>query len=126
MQQKDELAAQGNYLEADSIKRKLLEIKTLLSKQKKSTLSSQQSSELQQLEENYLNEIFNFNQEWDQKLNFFNQSAKETEEEINNRHQQELEAFMKKEEEKLPKIVKFSAECLNIKKIEVELVKKER
>jgi hypothetical protein len=126
MQQKADLASQGNYLEAESIKRKLNEIKTLLSKQKKSSLSSQQNSELQQLEESYLNEIFTFNQEWDQKLNFFNQSAKETEEEINTRHQQELEAFMKKEEEKLPKIVKFSAECLNIKKIEAELVKKER
>jgi len=78
------------------------------------------------LEENYLNEIFSFNQEWDQKLNFFNESAKETEHEINQRHQQELEVFVKKEEEKLPKLVKFSSDCLNIKKIESELVKLER
>lgn len=126
MQEKDELAAQGNYLEAGKVKRRLDEIKTFLSNQKKSTLSNQQNSELQQLEENYLNDIFNFNQEWDQKLNFFNQSAKETEEEINTRHQQELEAFMRKEEEKLPKIVKFSPECLNIKKIESELVRLEK
>jgi len=126
IREKDELAAQGQYLEAERVRRKLNDIKSQLTNQKKSTLSSQQSSEAQQLEESYLNEIFTFNQEWDQKLNFFNQSAKETEQEINTRHQQELETFMKKEEEKLPKIVKFSAECLNIKKIEAELVRLER
>ncbi len=124
--EKDNLASQGYYLEAEKIRKKLVEIKKDLTNQKKSSLTSQHDSELQILEESYLNEIFNFNQEWDQKLNFFNQSAKETEQEINQRHQQELDAFVKKEEEKLPKIVKFSAECLNTKKIESELVRMER
>ena len=78
------------------------------------------------LEENCLKEIFAFNQEWDQKLNFFNESAKETEQEINQRHQQELEVFVKKEEEKLPKMVKFTSDILNTKKIESELVRLER
>jgi hypothetical protein len=78
------------------------------------------------LEENCLKEIFSFNQEWDQKLNFFNESAKETEKEINQRHQQELEVFVKKEEEKLPKMVKFTSDILNTKKIESELVRLER
>ncbi len=121
--EKETLASEGRYLEAERIKKKLNEIKNHLTSQKKINLNSQHDSELQLLEESYLNEIFSFNQEWDQKLNLFNQSAKELELEINQRHEQELEVFIKKEEEKLPKIVKFSPECLNIKKIESQLVK---
>ncbi len=124
--EKENYASEGQYLEADKIKKKLMEIKEQLTHQKKSNLNSQHDSELQQLEESYVNEIFSFNQEWDQKLNLFNQSAKESETEINQRHEQELEVFIKKEEEKLPKIVKFSAEILNSKKVESNLVKLER
>ena len=124
--EKDTLASEGDYLEAARVRTKLKEIKDKLTGQKKNSLFDQHQAELQMLEENYVKEIFAFNQEWDAKLNSFNENAKDMELEINQRHEEDMNILIQKEEEKLPKNVKFSAEYLNTKKMEIQLVKTEK
>lgn len=124
--EKEALASEENYLEAAKVRTKLKEIKDKLSGHKKNNLNDQHQEELQMLEENYVKEIFSFNQEWDAKLNNFNDSAKEMEQDINQRHEEDMDLFIQKEEEKLPKNIKFSSDYLSAKRMEMQLVKVEK
>jgi hypothetical protein len=124
--EKDQLAFEGRYLEAENIRLKINELKESLSGKKKKDLTSQHNAEMQNLEENYNKELFELNQEWDSRFGVFNEKARKMEEMLNEKHKQEMEALIASLDEKLPKQVKFSKEYLDLKQSEMNLVKQER
>jgi molybdopterin converting factor small subunit len=124
--QKEQLALEGRYLEAENVKNKINELKNNMSGQKKRDLTYQHQSEMQNLEENYNKEIFELNTKWEQGFAEFNDRAKKTDENINERHKAEMDDLVSRLDAKLPKQVKFSREYLDLKQSEINLVKQDR
>jgi hypothetical protein len=117
---------EGKYLEAESVKNRVNELKQNMSGQKKRDLTSQHNSEMQNLEENYNKDIEEMNQKWEVLFLEFNEKAKKLDEEMNARQKGEMEELMALLDMKLPKLVKFSREYLDLKQSELNLVKQER
>ncbi len=126
MGEKEQLAQEGNYLKADKLKKRINELKSNLSDQKKKDLTYQHSSEMVNLEENYNKEIVDLNLKWDEIFNKFNEKAKSTDENMNQKHRSEMDSLITQLDEKLPKFVKFSKEYLDLRQCEYNLVKQER
>jgi hypothetical protein len=78
------------------------------------------------LEENYNNDIANFNEEWNTKLNDFNSNSKKVEEILSERHRKEMGDLVKLIEDKYNEYPpKFSSTYLKYKDSEKRLVKME-
>lgn len=78
-----------------------------------------------QLEEAHVNEFNKFNEFWDKRMLEFNEQAQLIEEQMIQRHQEELEKFMEELENALPLKPKDSSELINLRKIEELLAKQE-
>lgn len=78
-----------------------------------------------QLEEAHVNEFNQFNEFWDKRMLEFNEQAQLIEEQMIQRHQEELEKFMEELENALPLKPKDSSELINLRKIEELLAKQE-
>jgi hypothetical protein len=124
--EKEFLASEGRYLEAENIRQRINEIKSLLSGQKKKDLSVQHIEEIKILENTYNRELYEFNEFWEKKIDLFNEKAKANEETLALKQRKELEELISTLEQKLPKTVKFSKEYLDLKQSEFNLVKQER
>lgn len=124
--EKEQLVAEGRYLEAENVKLRINELKGNMTGQKKKDLDFQHAQEMQNLEENFNKEIFELNQRWDLTFNDFGEKAKKTEENINIKHKAEMEELVQSLDAKLPRQVKFSREYLDLKQSEMNLVKQER
>jgi hypothetical protein len=120
------MAMQGNYLECEKLKKKIEELKNNFSDQKKKGLTYQHSSEMILLEENYNKEIVEINERWQNVFDEFNQKVKQEEENMDAKHQSEMDNLISHWDEKLPKQNKFSKEYLDLKQCELNLVKQER
>ena len=79
-----------------------------------------------EIEQAYLNEFNNFNEFWDQKMNEFNDQAKELEDQMLQRHQAECDAFVEELEKSIPSKFKESSDLLNLRKIEESLAKQQK
>jgi hypothetical protein len=120
------MALQCNYLECEKLKKRIDDLKSDLSDQKKKGLTYQHSSEMVNLEENYNKEILEINLRWETVFNEFNEKVKKEDENLNVKHHSEMENLINHLEEKLPKQIKFSKEFLDLKQCELNLVKQER
>lgn len=77
----------------------------------------------QKVEEEQMNEFSEFNEFWDRKMQEFNEQAAAIEEQMIQRHQDEMRKFLEELEMSLPVKPKDSAELLNLRKIQQTLAK---
>jgi hypothetical protein len=124
--EKELYVSEGRYLEAENIKIKINELKDNLTDQKKRDLNYQHIQEMQNLENNYNNEIFDSNKKWENIFNEFNNKAADLESGLFKKHKNEMEGLLNNLENKLPKQTKYSKEFLDLKQSEMGLVKQER
>lgn len=75
------------------------------------------------MEETHLDEFNEFNEIWDQRMIQFETQAKELEEEMVEKQQQDMLEFVKDLENSLPVNPKESKELLNMRQIEKNLAK---
>lgn len=75
------------------------------------------------MEENYNNEIANFNEDWNRKLNDFNNNSRKVEELLSERHKKEVVYLVKSIEDQFGRELKYNSEYLKYKDAEMRLVK---
>lgn len=124
--QKEQLASEGRYLEAEAVKQKILELKSGFSGQKKRDLTYQHSSEMKNLEENYNGELMRINEIFEEKAREFEENYRISEDNLNNKHKREMDELLEHLEQKLPRTIKYSREYLDLKQSEANCVKQER
>lgn len=93
--------------------------------QKKRDLTYQHMTEMKNLEDNYVTEVNEFNEEWDNRFMTFQEKARKHEEMLMEKHKTEMEELLDNLA-KLPRLVKFSKEYLDLKQSETNLVKQQR
>ncbi len=76
-----------------------------------------------EMEETHLDEFNEFNEIWDQRMIQFETQAKELEEEMVEKQQQDMEEFVQDLHQSLPQNPKESKELLNMRQIEKSLAK---
>ena len=126
MKEKDLLAGQGKYLEAEIIRKKINDIKNNTIVQNKKDLENRQFNEMKQLEENFNAEIKAVNDYWNNEfMNFQNHYTGLTNN-MEEKHKKELLNLKEYIDDKFNKNFKFSKEYLDLKTSEMNLVKQER
>ena len=113
----------GNFLEADKVYQRILELKKQVQKRRHHTLSARQQQEVSDIEGGYQEEVKAHNGQWQEKLGLFKQSCKDAEDQLLQRQMVEFEALKQSLEESLPVIPKHSTELLNLKRIQDTLVR---
>jgi hypothetical protein len=108
------------------VKQKINELKNNINGQKKKDLTSQHAEEMRNLEESFNNEFIKCNEEYEEKFQKFQQNASTSEGNLEAKHKRDMEALIEELEQKLPRVVKFSREYLDLKQSEMALVKQER
>ncbi len=124
--EKDNLVSEGRYLEAENIKNKINELKMNMTGMKKKDLNFQQSQEMQNLEDNFNQELSHLDEKWESFFLNFNDRVKKIDDANSIRHRAEMEDLHALLDMKLPKQPKFSKEYLILKQSEFNLVKQER
>lgn len=126
IKEKDLLASQGKYLEAENIRKQITEIKNNTMNQNKKDLENRHFNEMKQLEENFNNEIKAVNDFWDQEFSNFQNHYTELTNSMEEKHKKELSNLKEFIEDKFNKNFKFSKEYLDLKTSEMNMVKQER
>jgi hypothetical protein len=126
LKEKQQLVAEGKYLEAEAIKKKINEIRENNMTLRRKNMVQCHNSELRNLEEAYNREITQLIAEWGDKQIQFDEKCKKQETEIIERHKVEMYEFIKQVEAKLNLTVKYSKEYLDLKNTENNLVQLER
>mmetsp|Transcript_19807 Transcript_19807/g.22806 ORF Transcript_19807/g.22806 Transcript_19807/m.22806 type:complete len:285 (+) Transcript_19807:52-906(+) len=115
----------GKYIDAQRAKNKIEELKIQLENSKKVDYRQQHEQEKMQLEQAHVSEFNQFNEFWDKRMLEFNEQAQLIEEQMIQRHQEELAKYLEDLEAVLPVKPKDSPELLNMRKIEELLAKQE-
>jgi hypothetical protein len=101
------------------------ETKKAIKQKKIKDLEFRQNEEMEILENNYRTELEDCNQNWNLKFKDLEDKSAKLEQELNSKHEKEMEDLYNFLEEKLPKNVKFSRDYLEFKKQEQNLVKQQ-
>ncbi len=126
IKEKDILANQGKYLEAENIRKKISDIKNNSMNQNKKDLETKQYNDMKQLEESFNNEIKDVNDFWDQEFTNFQNHYTELTNNMEEKHRKELLNLKEFIDDKFNKNFKFSKEYLDLKTSEMNMVKQER
>jgi hypothetical protein len=126
MKEKQQLALEGRYLEAEALKQKVNEIREMSIINRKKELIQMHNSELRNLEEAYNKEINELIKYWTEIYNQFDEKYKAYEENLNKRLKEEMFEYINVLENKFSSAVKYSKEYLDLKDTEANLVKAER
>lgn len=126
MKEKEQLANQGRYLEAENLKNKINEIKTNTVIQNKKELENRQIFEMRQLEDGYNSEIKAVNDYWNLEFQNFQNHYNTLTNNLEEKHKGELANIREYIEDKYTKNFKFSKEYLDLKTSEMNMVKQER
>jgi hypothetical protein len=126
VKEKDILASEGKYLEAEIIKKKINEIKNNTIYQNKKDMENRHINEMKELEESFNNEIKRVNDFWDQEFTNFQDHYSESTKNMEEKHKKELQILKESIEDKFNKNFKFSKEYLDLKTSEMNMVKQER
>lgn len=113
----------GNFLEADKVYQRILELKKQVQKRRNQTLHMRQQHEVSDIEAAYQDELKAHNGQWQEKLALFKQSCKDAEDQLLQRQSVEFETAKQSLEESIPVIPKHSTELLNLKRIQDTLVR---
>lgn len=125
IQQKERLASEGRYLEANEIKNQINQIKNTSLYHKNQTLTEAQERQNEGLEEAFNIELQSLIEEWDNRIQTFVEKGKQAEMELNETHNIQMEELINNLTNKYPSI-KYSKEYLENKTIELNLAKQER
>lgn len=125
LEEKEKLVEEGNYAEAEKIRKKIVELKQNSNRKKTSTLSQSQRKEREELEDAHDKARRDLNEKWDKKIQEFVESGKKMEEELISQHNKKMEEFIADQTTKYPKI-KYSTQYLQGRRQEAALVKCER
>jgi hypothetical protein len=126
IKEKQQLASEGKYLEAEAIKKKINEIRENNLGLRRKELNQCHNAELRNLEENFNREITQLITTWNETMLQFDEKCKNFELGIIERQKQEMFDFINTIESKLGLIMKYSKEFLDLKDTENNLVKLER
>lgn len=125
IQQKERLASEGRYLEANEIKNQINQIKNTSLYHKTQSLTETQERQNEGLEEAFNIELQSLIEEWDNRIQAFVEKGKQAEMELNETHNTQMEELINNLTNKYPSI-KYSKEYLENKTIELNLAKQER
>jgi len=112
-----------SYIEADVAKNRIQELRQQQEIKQMEDLKSKHLSLKLEVEQAHMEEFNGFNQAWDQRMNEFEQKSKEDQEKMENKHQEEFSEMTEQIKTKIPEKPKPSSEILNLKKIQMNLVK---
>ena len=104
-------------------KNRIAELKENKKQKELDELNMRQQNDQLELEETHIMEFNQFNQQWDQRMNEFQQHGHGLLKAMEERHIKELEDYSGELEKSLPNIFKPSAELLNMRKIQLNLAK---
>lgn len=113
---------QGKYVEAETAKKRLEELKVHEENRRKEAMRSRQIAERLGVEEAHMLEFQQFNQVWDRKMEEYERNVEELVVNMREKHKSELLGFQQKLLEKQQK-PKFSKDLLNLRRIEEHLAR---
>ena len=122
-QHQHECEVNGKYVEAEMAKNRIAELKDSKKTKEIDELKIRQQNECLELEETHIVEFNKFNQNWDMRMNEFQQHGLSLIKQMEDKHLNELEDYGDKLEKEIPNIFKPSAELLNLRRIQVNLAK---
>lgn len=116
----------GRYLEAESVKQRINELKSGHTGQKNKDLNYQHFLELKNLEDNHNDTLMKFSEEYETIFHRLSLETDDAEQTLQNKHQLEMRELLESLDHKLPRAPKYSREYLDLKLSESNLVKQER
>jgi hypothetical protein len=126
IKEKQQLASEGKYLEAEAIRRKINELRENNINLKKKEINQHHVSELRSLEEAYNKEITEHIKQWGEIFSQFQEKIKKQEDILADKHRYEMHTYITDLEAKLNMAIKYSKEYIDLKDSELNLVKLER
>jgi len=124
-EQRKKYIEESNYIKAEEISQKINNYKTIQLKKQQRLFSQRQEAEQDNFEKTYSAELFQFKERWSQKEEELKQMLKQKKLELINRQKIELRDFINNIGERDMK-QKITPNYLNLKKVEMTLVKQER
>ena len=109
---------ENNFVEADLAKQRIEELKLQEGQRQMENLLLKQQQDRLQIEEAQQKEYEQFQQQWEQRIGEKEQEHEAMTQQLQDRHQKELEENRQVLENKIPQIFKASSELLNNKKIQ--------
>ena len=124
-EQRKKYIEESNYIKAEEISQKINNYKTIQLKKQQRLFAQRQEAEQDNFEKTYSAELFQFKERWSKKEEELKQMLKQKKLELKNRQKIELRDFINNIGERDLK-QKITPNYLNLKKVEMTLVKQER
>jgi hypothetical protein len=124
-EQRKKFIEESNYIKAEEISQKINNYKTIQLKKQQRLFAQRQEAEQDNFEKTYSAELFQFNERWSKKEEELKQMLNQKKLELINRQKIELRDFINNIGERDMK-QKITPNYLNLKKVEMTLVKQER
>ena len=124
-EQRKKYIEESNYIKAEEISQKINNYKTTQLKKQQRLFAQRQEAEQDNFEKTYSAELFQFKERWSKKEEELKQMLKQKKLELKNRQKIELRDFINNIGERDMK-QKITPNYLNLKKVEMTLVKQER
>ena len=124
-EQRKKYIEESNYIKAEEISQKINNYKTIQLKKQQRLFSQRQEAEQDNFEKTFSAELFQFKERWSKKEEELKQMLKQKKLELKNRQKIELRDFINNIGERDMK-QKITPNYLNLKKVEMTLVKQER
>ena len=124
-EQRKKYIEESNYIKAEEISQKINNYKTIQLKKQQRLFAQRQEAEQDNFEKTFSAELFQFKERWSKKEEELKQMLKQKKLELKNRQKIELRDFINNIAERDMK-QKITPNYLNLKKVEMTLVKQER
>ena len=109
-----ECEGDGRYVEAEMAMNRIKELKKQLEAQNKEDISLRHQGDLTELEETHIAEFNEFNQDWDKRMNEFQQHSAQLLSALDEKHEQQYEEERKRLEENMPDLFKPSPSLIEL------------
>ena len=124
-EERKKLIEEANYIKAEEITQRIKEYKNKVLEQQKMEFTKRKQADQDNFEKNYGEELAQFNERWAKKEEELKTFLEQKEKELKKNQKNELHYYMSGNAEKNIK-QKISPNYLNMKKVEMTLVKQER
>jgi hypothetical protein len=117
---------QGKYVEAEIAKNRLEELREHEENRRREAMRSRQIAERLGVEEAHMLEFQQFNALWDKRMAEFEQKSADLLQAMRERHQAEINEYLRQLQQEPLKRPKFSKELLNLRRIQQTLAKQKQ
>ena len=124
-EQRKKFIEESNYIKAEELSKKIKEYKTVQMRKQQRFLNQRQEEEQINFEKKYSTELFQFKEKWTKIEEGLKQTLKKRKDDLKKRQKIELKEFINSVSEQEIK-QKINPNYLNLKKVEMTLVKQER